>query len=79
MGDGTGAEDAVVHMTDEEPEEGLVTIKGPRITMWTMKDMLENGGNPVLHFERWSRLSHVADGDRSLFEMEVICKGPRWR
>ena len=43
--------DAVQNMNDEEPEGGMVMVKPPRTVMWSMKDMLSNGGDPKLHFE----------------------------
>ena len=39
-----------------------------------MKDMLENGGNPASHFEWWQKASQVSGSDRSVHEMEVLCR-----
>ena len=43
--------DALESMVNEEPEGGLVVIKGPRTAMWALRDMLENGGSPQAHFD----------------------------
>jgi hypothetical protein len=65
--------EAVQLMNDEEPEGGMVLLKPPRTVMWSLKDMGTNGGDPRLHFEWWLRNSKLPDGDRSSYEMEVLC------
>ena len=50
-----------------------MVLRPPRTTMWSMKDMMQNGGDPAQHFEWWLRTAKVPDGDRSVYEMEVLC------
>lgn len=63
---------AVKEMNGEEPEGGTVLAQAPRTAMWTMKDMLTNGGDPRQHSEWWLRAARVPEGDRSGYEMEVL-------
>lgn len=63
---------AVQEMNDEEPDGGMVLVQAPRTAMWTMKDMLTNGGDPRQHHEWWLRAARVPEGDRSAYDMEVL-------
>ena len=65
---------ALEAMTDDDPEGGLVVLKGPRTVMWMLKDMESNGGDPVQHYEWWHRVSKLPEGDRANYEMEVLCR-----
>ena len=63
---------AVAEMNDQEPEGGMVNVTGPRTALWSMKDMLANGGSPASHHDWWLRAARVPEGDRSTFEMETL-------
>eukprot|EP00929_Paragymnodinium_shiwhaense_P054062 TRINITY_DN27096_c0_g2_i1.p1 TRINITY_DN27096_c0_g2~~TRINITY_DN27096_c0_g2_i1.p1 ORF type:complete len:380 (-),score=62.55 TRINITY_DN27096_c0_g2_i1:1083-2222(-) len=65
---------AVQRMNDTEIEGGLLVVRPPRTALWTLKDMLQNGGDPVQHYEWWLRVSRVPEGDRASYEMEVLCR-----
>ena len=45
------------------------------ITSPVSSDSLQfNGGGPVPHFDWWTRMSHIPEGDRSIHEAEVMCR-----
>ncbi|CAE8609395.1 unnamed protein product, partial [Polarella glacialis] len=68
---GRSFESAISIMDDAEPEGGH-ELNGPRTALWVVKNMRDSGGSPSQHHDRWVRTSKVSEGDRSVYEHEVL-------
>jgi len=63
--------EAVSLMSEDELSGGWPLL-GPRATMGTLKAIVDSGGSPEVEHDAWVRTARVPDGDRSVYEDEVI-------
>jgi hypothetical protein len=63
--------EAVTLMSQDDLPGGW-PIAGPRSTMGTLKAIMDSGGSPEAEHDLWVRTARIPDGDRSVFEDEVI-------
>jgi hypothetical protein len=49
-------------------------VKGPRTCLWVIKHMLEAGGTPVGHHQRWRANCKLQATDGGVAEHETFCK-----
>ncbi len=47
-------------------------MQGPRSTLPTLKAIVDGGGSPEAEHDTWVRTARIPEGDRSVYEDEVI-------
>jgi len=64
--------ESVSYMTQDELPGGF-PLEGPRTCLQVLKGMVRVGGSPEMSNLEWRRTSRIPDGDRAVYEDEVIC------
>lgn len=65
--------EAVSQMDDTEPVGGR-GVSGAATAMWVVREIRDHSLSPTAHHEHWFRRARIPDGDRSVYEHEVLCK-----
>ena len=65
--------EAVDMLMPDEPEGGL-GLQGPRTTMWLLNSMRDASQTPTSRHEQWQRAARISEGDRSVYEHEVLSR-----
>eukprot|EP00959_Pyramimonas_sp_CCMP1952_P461245 9481264-Pyramimonas_sp.AAC.1 len=59
---------------DPTPPRGGLGLDGPPTTFWQLKQIRDDDASPNAHHERWVRSSRIPEGDRSVYEHQVLCR-----